>query len=354
MADERTEQPTPKRLEEARKKGQVVRSRDLHDVLQLSAVVLAFGWVGSAYVEGLMEALTIGLTSMGAEAKTPVGARQLENLALSMAGTLVALVGPLAGAAVIGGLGAGLVQGGFSGSAHGLKFDLARLSPMRGLQRLAPSKAGIDVLRAILLCVVLTWIAWQAIAGIVLDAPLLGRVAPADAARLGWRAADGFLRKTLVAFFVVAGADYLWQWWRHRKGLMMTRQEVKDEAKLTDGNPEIKARVRRVQREMARRRMLAAVPQATVVITNPTHVAVALEYHRHSMTAPRVVAKGPDLLAARIRDVARAHSVPIVENPPLARALFANAEVGDAIPGDLFEAVAEVLAYLIRLKQLAL
>jgi flagellar biosynthetic protein FlhB len=134
----------------------------------------------------------------------------------------------------------------------------------------------------------------------------------------------------------------------------MTKQEVKDESKLQEGNPEIKNRVRRIQYEMSRRRMLSAVKTATVVITNPTHYAVALEYKRGEMAAPRVIAKGKDALALKIREKARDHGVPIMENPPLARALHANAEVGDFIPPDLFGAVAEVLAYLIKIKQLVM
>ena len=133
----------------------------------------------------------------------------------------------------------------------------------------------------------------------------------------------------------------------------MTKQEVKDDMKMVEGNPQIKARVRRVQREMIRKRMLAAIPKATVVVTNPTHVAVALRYQR-GQSAPEVVAKGADALALKIRTIAREHGVPIVENPPLARAIYHQVDVGECIPGDLFEAVAEVLAYLIRLKQLAL
>jgi flagellar biosynthetic protein FlhB len=139
-----------------------------------------------------------------------------------------------------------------------------------------------------------------------------------------------------------------------RKSLKMTKQEVKEEHKMLEGNPEIKGRVRRLQREMARRRMLAAVPKATVVITNPTHFAVALEYKRDAMAAPRVLAKGADHVAQRIKDVAREHGIPTVENVTLARALYANAEIDEVIPADLFEAVAEVLAYLVRLKQLAI
>jgi len=134
----------------------------------------------------------------------------------------------------------------------------------------------------------------------------------------------------------------------------MTRQEVRDEARMSEGNPEMKARVRRVQREMNRSRMLKAVPQATVVITNPTHFAVALEYRRQEMSAPKVVAKGQDLMAARIRKIAREHGVPIVENVTLARALYKNVDIGDTIPGSLFGAVADVLAYLVRIKQLVL
>ena len=134
----------------------------------------------------------------------------------------------------------------------------------------------------------------------------------------------------------------------------MTKQELKDEARSGEGNPEIKARVRRIQREMFRKRMLQAVPRATVVLTNPTHFAVALEYKRDKTAAPVVIAKGADLIAAKIREIARDHSVPIIENPPLTRALFKECEVGDVIPGQLFGAVAEVLAYLIRIKQLVL
>jgi len=159
---------------------------------------------------------------------------------------------------------------------------------------------------------------------------------------------------TVVNSPVVFGADYGWQYYRWLSQVKMTRQEVKDEFRANDGNPEIKARVRRVQREMTRRRMLTAVKTATVVITNPTHFAVALTYRRGEMSAPVVVAKGQDLMAARIKKIAAKHGVPTVENVTLARALYKGAEIGDAIPGELFGAVAEVLAYLVRLKQIVL
>jgi flagellar biosynthetic protein FlhB len=152
----------------------------------------------------------------------------------------------------------------------------------------------------------------------------------------------------------LALADAGWQWWKYYQSLKMSKQDLRDEAKGSEGNPEMKARVRRIQREMTRKRMLAAVPTATVVITNPTHFAVALEYRRGTMTAPVVVAKGQDLVAQKIKQIAYDHGVPTVENVPLAQALYKGAEVGDAIPADLFGAVAEVLAYLVRIRQLLL
>jgi flagellar biosynthetic protein FlhB len=154
-----------------------------------------------------------------------------------------------------------------------------------------------------------------------------------------------------LALLALSGADYALQRWRFMKSLRMTKQEVRDEVRLTEGSPEIKARVRRVQREMARRRVLTATARATVVITNPTHYAVALEYQRNVMAAPRVVAKGRGFLAQRIKAVAREHSVPLVENVALARALYHSVDVDELIPPTLFEAVAEVLAYLVRIGQ---
>jgi len=160
--------------------------------------------------------------------------------------------------------------------------------------------------------------------------------------------------KAAILLLVLGGADYGYQYFRFMRTNRMTKQEVKDETRNSEGNPEIKGRIRSMQRSLFRRRMMAAVPTATVVITNPTHYAMALEYRRGEMPAPRVVAKGKNLIARRIKAIAREHGVPIIENKPLAQALYKGANVGDLIPGALFDAVAEVLAYLIRLKQLVL
>ncbi len=199
---------------------------------------------------------------------------------------------------------------------------------------------------------VLTVLAWKLVTAFLGSTAGLARVEPVEAARIVWMSAATLIRQAALGLLAIAAADYFVQRQQLTRSLRMTQQEVRDESKLTQGNPEIKARVRRIQREMQRRRMLSATRQATVVITNPTHYAVALEYRRAGMTAPIVVAKGQGFIAQRIKAIAREHGVPMVENVPLARALYASAEVGDVIPGELFEAVAEVLAYLIRLKQL--
>jgi flagellar biosynthetic protein FlhB len=229
-----------------------------------------------------------------------------------------------------------------------------RLSPATGFGRLAPSRAGVDTLKTIATCTVLGLLAWRVANDLVRDSSRLTWTAPIGSARVGWEISIRMLWQMGFAVLAIGAIDFGIQRWRLWQSLKMTRREVQDEAKSSDGNPQIKARVRRIQRDMVRRRMLHAVPKATVVLTNPTHFAVALEYRRERSAAPVVVAKGRDLVAGRIREIAREHSVPIVENPPLARALFNDCEVGDMIPGPLFGAVAEVLAYLIRIKQLVL
>ena len=177
---------------------------------------------------------------------------------------------------------------------------------------------------------------------------------PFDSAALGWSHAQSFLWRVSFGLVALALADYGLQWYRLMSSLKMTKQEVRDEGKQQEGSAEVKGRVRRIQREMARRRMISDVKRATVVITNPTHFAIALEYRRGEMIAPVVLAKGADHIAAQIRERAREHGIPMVENKPLAQTLYKTAEVGQMIPAELFSAVAEVLAQLIRLKQLVL
>lgn len=354
MSGERTEKPTGKRLRDARVRGQVPRSRDLTQALSLGAVLIALSYVGPWVVGGLANELQVGLVRVGEWALRQLAAEDLTVLLVNRAVVLAQLTAPVALVAAVSAVAFASAQSGWVWAPQALSLRWESLNPASGLQRLVPSRAGVDLLKTVLVALALGYLCWGTVERALESAEPLSRMPIEDAVADGWQRTYGMLRDAVILLVALAAADYGLQRHRHTESLMMTKQEVKEDSKMMEGNPEIKARVRRVQREVARRRMLAAVPKATVVITNPTHYAVALEYQRTSMAAPVVVAKGKNLIAARIKAIAKEHGVPIVENKPLAQALYRGADVGDSIPGDLFEAVAEVLAYLIRLKQLAL
>jgi flagellar biosynthesis protein FlhB len=225
---------------------------------------------------------------------------------------------------------------------------------VNGFKRLGISQSGADTLKTMLTVTVIGWLGYAAVAAAMDDGERMPWLAPADAALAAWAHIESLMWRVAIALGGLALGDYGLQRYRLMSQLKMSKQEIKDEAKQQEGNAEVKGRIRRIQQEMSRRRMMADVPRATVVITNPTHYAVALEYRRGGMSAPVVLAKGADNIALKIREKARQHGIPIVENKPLAQGLYATAEIGEPIPGPLFTAVAEVLAQLIRLKQLVL
>jgi flagellar biosynthetic protein FlhB len=222
------------------------------------------------------------------------------------------------------------------------------------VKRFALSQGGVETLKTLVAATAIAYFTWRAIEASIIDSARLPWMSPEGAAAVTWGHAETLLWRAAWTLGVLALADYAWQRYKMMSTLKMTRQEVRDEHKQAEGSGEVKGRMRRLQQQLSRRRMLRDVERATVVITNPTHVAVALEYRRETMVAPRVLAKGADHLAHRIRQAAIRHGVPIVENKPLARSLFASAEIGQTIPAQLFAAVAEVLAYLVRIKRLML
>ncbi|HEY3380303.1 MAG TPA: flagellar biosynthesis protein FlhB [Vicinamibacterales bacterium] len=354
MATDRTEKPTGRRLRDARKKGQVARSRDLVQAGTLAAVLVALGWSGAWMMEGLGRAVGNALSQMHRFPAHDLMFDEVGSLALDGLRTLLVLVAPVALTAMVTVIALFTAQSGWVFASEALQLNFSKLNPVTGAKKLGFSGGGIDTLKMIVLVTVLTFISYRVIEANLLDNARYARMSPFQAAIVGWGDVERLLRQSALAMLFVAGADYGIQRWRHTKSLMMTKQEVKDDMKMMEGNPEIKARVRQVMMTMARKRMMAAVPKATVIITNPTHYAVALEYQRAGMAAPRVIAKGRGFLAQKIKAVAREHGVPMVENVPLAQSLYKSVEVGEFIPAALFEAVAEVLAYLIRLKQLAL
>jgi flagellar biosynthesis protein FlhB len=354
MSSDRTERPTARRQRDARRRGQVARSRDLVQAGTLAAVMVALGWSGGYMMRGMGRAIRNSLTEIHRFPAHDLHADELGLLMFNGLGTLLLLVAPVALTAVVATFALFYVQGGVVFASEALTLNFGKLNPANGIKRLGISTGGTDTLKMLVLVVTLSWISYQVVRTNLLDAARFARMSPFESGLAGWSDAERLLRQSAIAMVFVGCADYAVQRWRLLKSLKMTKQEVKDDLKMTDGNPEIKARVRRIQMTMARKRMLAAVPKATVVVTNPTHYAVALEYRRSEMAAPRVLAKGRGFLAQRIKAIARDHGVPTVENVPLAQSLYKTVEVGDFIPAALFEAVAEVLAYLIRLKQLAI
>ncbi|MCC7417935.1 MAG: EscU/YscU/HrcU family type III secretion system export apparatus switch protein [Acidobacteria bacterium] len=351
---EKTEKPSAQRLRDARNRGQVARSRDLAVGVSSVAMTLALGWLGPSMASRLGTRLVSGFARLGERPDATITIAELQRVIASDGWLIGAVVGPLLAVGAVVGVAGAVGPSGFVFATEALKWDWTRLGPAQGLGRLAPRQSGVDLIKTVVAVLCLSAVAWQVVAGVIVDGPMLAWMAPADAAGSGWTTLLRLLWLSALCAVAVGVADHGVQFWRVRSSLMMTKQELRDESKSSEGNPEIRSRVRRIQREMSRRRMLKAVERATVVITNPTHYAVALEYRRQTMAAPVVVAKGADRVAARIREAAREHGVPMVENAPLARALHKGAEVGDEVPAPLFGAVAEVLAYLVRIRQLML
>jgi flagellar biosynthesis protein FlhB len=349
---EKTEKASAKKLKDARKKGQVVRSRDLVVALTSLALTMVLTTVGGGMMARLGGRLLSGLARIGDRPLAPMNAADITTMVGGDFILVAVIVGPLLATAVVVTLGMNVAQSGWVFAPESLTPDFTKLSPAKGLKRLMPSQSPLDLVKMVIGVTVISVLALHIVREVILDSARVAWMAPADAALDGWSRLRSLLWLSGLWLAGLAGADFGLQYWRQRSSLKMTKQEVRDEGKSSEGSPEVKARVRKVQREMSRRRMLAAVKTATVVVTNPTHFAVALRYHRDTMAAPIVVAKGRDLMAERIKKVARENSVPTVENVSLAQALYKGAEIGDAIPGALFGAVAEVLAYLVRIKQL--
>lgn len=345
--NERTESPTQKRLDDARAKGQVPRSRDL----SAAAVVLAGGFglrtfgpsFGSNLVSVMRESLTF---TRDAALDNGWMLHQFERSALQGALAMAPLLGLLLAAAVL----APLAIGGWTFSGQALVPDFGRLDPVSGLGRVFSVRGLIELGKALarflvvsLVAVILLWKQLHSFNQLELEST---GAAVAHAMSLAGTA----LIALGGALAAIAMVDVPLAIWQFNKQMRMTRQEIRDEHKETEGSPEIKSRVRRTQQAMARKRMMQQIPKASVIVTNPTHFAVALQYDESRMRAPIVLAKGQDLVAARIREIAAEHKVPLVEAPPLARALHASCELGDEIPARLYAAVAKILVYVYQLR----
>jgi flagellar biosynthesis protein FlhB len=344
---EKTEEASPRRMEQAREDGDVPRSRELATCSMLMAAGLGFWVLGDGLVHHLNSALISGLSFDRETAFDPNA--QLAQITTYVVDLLIAFA-PFALLLVAVALGSPLLIGGWLFSAKALQPDFARLSPFRGLGNMISANAGVELLKAIAKTLLVGIVAWIVISH-QLNSVLALSVEPA---KTGTTHLAHLMLTSFIAIVgglvIIALIDAPYQMWHYANKLKMTRQELRQEAKESDGNPEIKAKIRQQQREMAKRRMMSAVPTADVVVTNPTHYAVALKYADGRMRAPQVVAKGADEVAAKIRELAKENNVPLLEAPPLARALYRHTELGDEIPEGLYTAVAEVLAYVFQLR----
>jgi flagellar biosynthetic protein FlhB len=343
---ERTEQPTVRRRQQARERGQVARSNDLTAAIVLAGGLLVLNLLGGRLVERLAALMRGGLAQAHRVSMDLDGARSV--LAEMLGGAAAALLPALAAVALIA-LSGALLQVGAVFSTHPLLPAFYKISPIQGFKRLFSARSVSLLILSLLKVAVIGVIGYVTIAGSI--ERLLALVG-ASAWDIGVAAVD--LTFTLglrvcLALLILGIADYGFQRWQHERGLRMTRHELREEFKEMEGDPYARARRRRIQRQLALQRMMHDVPKADVVITNPTELALALRYDAAAMKAPRVVAKGAGYLAQRIRQRALQEGIPIVERKPLAQALYRAVEVGDEIPPDLYKAVAEVLAYVYHL-----
>ena len=346
-SENRSEKPTPKKRRESRRKGEMARSKEVAPTLVYMSVLFFF-FIGSPYLLKEMRAVarSLWLESLYGDIDLNSAVGLIRQCLLGAARVVGPLLALAVAASLVGSLGQGLVL-----SSHRLKIKADSLNPARNVKRIFSSRGLMEALKATALLLTIGYIgtsvlmeSWDILRGIVfLEVPgiliALGQILYTICFRIG------------ILLVVVAAIDYLFQRFQHEKSLKQTKQEVREDLKDIEGNPLIKGRIRSLQREMARRRMMEDVKTADMVITNPTEYAVAIKYDLSNMSAPKVVAKGRAHLAARIKEVARQYNVATVENVTLAQALYKSVEIGQEIPAALYKAVAQILAYVYRLRE---
>jgi flagellar biosynthetic protein FlhB len=347
-SQDRSERPTAKRLREARERGQVPRSRELSTALVVGAGVALL--IGTGRDFGLASLRLMG-QGLQLDAELLSRPQDLAALLLLRLGQGLLAAAPLLGATLLGALLAPWLLGGWNMSFGAIRPDFSRINPLSGLGRIVSSHGLVELGKGLAkigtigaVAAVYLWRERATFAALAME-PLKAAIGHSGALCLGLAA---WLAGALLLIGLI---DAPYQRWTHLKRLRMTRQEVREEMKQSEGRPEVKARIRRLQHEMSRRRMMEQVPKADVVVTNPTHYAVALQYSAERMRAPRVVAKGAGVVAAAIRELATRHHVPLVSAPPLARALYRNVDLDREIPAELYAAVAQVLTYIYQLRE---
>ncbi|NLY91240.1 MAG: flagellar biosynthesis protein FlhB [Firmicutes bacterium] len=348
--EEKTEEATPRKLQQARRRGQVPRSAELSTVVTLLAGFLVLKAGGSYLLRELYSYFRYSLASD--RLNTYLDEISLANLFNHTVLTVATIFLPVGLAILVAGVMVNYLQTGGVFSLEPLKVKLDRINPLAGLKRMFSPQKWVDLLKALFKIGGVLLIIWNTFKGQVFPlAETNVLYPPLPLAGMIWQLMFTIVLRIVLLLLALAIFDFYYQRFQYRKSLRMTKKEVQDEFKQTEGDPRIKSRIRQKQRQLAMRRMMQDVPKADVVITNPTHLAIALKYEAEKMAAPKVLAKGEGYVAAKIKEVATEHRIPLVENKPLAQTLYRTVEIGELIPPHLYQAVAEVLAFVYKLRQ---
>lgn len=352
MADfegqEKTEQPSSKKLEDARKKGQVAKSVEVNSLAIVVTGLITIFFLQS-YIGQRVSSFSINI--FNSLDVLPNKLSLLPNLAFDWFMFFFSVLAPVMTAIVIVALASNIAQVGFKLSPEALQPKFSKLNPVSGIKRIFSSRSVVEILKTVLKFFVIALFTYLILSDLIIASAYLDNLNPSEIIIFMLDNAFSLLWKIALLYAVIAAIDFVYQRYKFRKDMMMTKQEVKEEMKQLEGDPNVKGRIRKMQMQAAQQRMMANLPTADVVITNPTHYAVALKYDMTKDSAPEVIAKGVDLLAQRIKKVAAEHNIPLHEDRELARALYKMCDVGDKIPPSLFKAVAQVLAYVYSLKK---
>ncbi|KAF1681159.1 flagellar biosynthesis protein FlhB [Bacillus sp. SKDU12] len=348
FAGEKTEKATPKKRKDTRKKGQVAKSSDVNTAISLLVIFLSFIAIGPYMRDRLLSFIETFYTDL---LTMKLSESNVHTLFISLLKDMGIILAPILLVALIAGVASNYLQVGFLFSAEAIQPKLEKLDPIKGFKRIYSMRAIVELIKSILKITVVGFAAFAVLwlhYGEILRLPLL---TPAEVLSFVSKLTLWMGLSGAGALLILAGLDYLYQRFDYEKNIKMSKQDIKDEYKKSEGDPIIRSKIKQRQREMAMRRMMQEVPKADVIITNPTHYAIALKYDEGKMDAPYIVAKGVDHMALKIRKIAKEHDVMMVENRPLARALYDQVEIDQAVPEEFFKALAEILAYVYKTKQ---
>ena len=346
---EKTEVPTEKKRRESREEGQVAFSKELSSAALLAGIVLTLVATSPIILDAMRKLMSQIFRDLSQRGELSIDS--IFTLSGEILSILLPAFAPFAAVIIFVGIFASVLQVGVMITFKAIAPKFNKISPLTGLKRLFSSQSLADFLKSMAKLIIVGFVGYLTYIDKITELNGLSVSTPESILIYNFTVVAEVAGKIVLALVAIAIFDYFYQRWHHEQQLMMTKQEVKDETKQTEGDPQLKARIRQIQREMSNARMMQEVPKADAVIVNPTHFSVAILYDRDVMSAPEVIAKGADHLALRMRTVARENNVPILERPELARDLYANVEIGDDIPERFYKAIAEILAFVYRLRK---